>query len=186
VSTTTESAPANRTWKIALVVAIVLGPSLGVLGSAWAQQTFPDVPPNHTFFEEIEWGAAHGIINGFNNGTFRPNDPVTRGASAAFLSHYNDAIHTVTSTTDPGENNTFFHSTPCPAGERAIGGAGQTSATNLFITDITMSNTYGVRWESDNNSAVNPSSLRVTAVCAPDSVANPMANTGKPSIDKDR
>lgn len=48
-------------------------------------QTFPDVPPTHLFYGDIEWMAAEGITKGHNDGTFRPGDVVTRGQMAAFL-----------------------------------------------------------------------------------------------------
>ena len=47
--------------------------------------TFIDVPPSHPFFTEIEALAASGITTGYNDGTFRPSDNVTRMAMAAFL-----------------------------------------------------------------------------------------------------
>ena len=48
-------------------------------------QTFPDVPPTHTFYADIEWMAAQRITRGQNDGTFRPSAYVTRGQMAAFL-----------------------------------------------------------------------------------------------------
>jgi hypothetical protein len=166
----------NRKWKIALVAVLVTAPLLGAVGGAWAAQTFPDVPPNHTFYKEVEWGAAHNIINGDTNGKFGPNDNVTRGASAAFLSHYNDAIHTVTSQFDPGSGLSFQRAATCPVGQRAIGGAGFQSEQDLFITDTILSGRqFSVRWETENNVQIDPTVLTVTAVCAPDSVANPVA-----------
>jgi len=50
-----------------------------------AQPTFPDVPIDHPFFTEIELLAASGITTGYDDGTFRPSDNVTRMAMSAFL-----------------------------------------------------------------------------------------------------
>jgi CSLREA domain-containing protein len=50
-----------------------------------AVATFPDVPPSHPFFLEVEWAAATGITTGFDDGTFRPNESVTRQSMSAFL-----------------------------------------------------------------------------------------------------
>jgi len=47
--------------------------------------TFPDVPFSHPFAREVEWMAAAGVSNGYHDGTWRPSDPVTRQAMAAFL-----------------------------------------------------------------------------------------------------
>ncbi|MDZ7731841.1 MAG: S-layer homology domain-containing protein [Acidimicrobiia bacterium] len=48
-------------------------------------QTFVDVGPDHTFYGEIEWAAAEGLVNGFADGTYRSVRPVTRQALAAML-----------------------------------------------------------------------------------------------------
>lgn len=50
-----------------------------------ARQTFRDVTPVTQFYKEIEWAAARGITRGYGDGTFRPLDPITRDAMAAFL-----------------------------------------------------------------------------------------------------
>ena len=46
---------------------------------------FSDVPLGHPFYADIEWMASSGVADGFPDGTFRPNDPVSRRAMAAFL-----------------------------------------------------------------------------------------------------
>lgn len=68
------------------------------LGGAWlnyhlqvspapAVATFPnDVPTTHDFFRYIEALAAAGITAGTGPGTFGPDDAVTRGQMAVFLS----------------------------------------------------------------------------------------------------
>lgn len=49
------------------------------------RQTFGDVAPSHTFYNYIENLYALGITTGFNDGTFRPDEPITRGAMAKFI-----------------------------------------------------------------------------------------------------
>jgi hypothetical protein len=44
-----------------------------------------DVGPDHPFVEAIGWMAAHGISQGYADGTFRPGAPVTRRAMVPFL-----------------------------------------------------------------------------------------------------
>jgi hypothetical protein len=52
-----------------------------------AVATFPvDVPTNHPFFRYIEALAEAGITAGTGPGAFSPDDPVTRGQMAVFLS----------------------------------------------------------------------------------------------------
>ena len=47
--------------------------------------TFSDVPVGAPFFQEIEALADSGITSGFQDGTFRPNQYVSRAAVAAWL-----------------------------------------------------------------------------------------------------
>jgi len=55
-----------------------------VIGSHWTildpqTPTFSDVPRGSTFYKYIETAVAHGIINGYADGTFRPNANATPG-----------------------------------------------------------------------------------------------------------
>jgi hypothetical protein len=52
--------------------------------------SFSDVPLSHPFYKEIEWLAEVGITGGFNDGTFKPSQAVSRQAMAAFLHRYDD------------------------------------------------------------------------------------------------
>jgi glucose/arabinose dehydrogenase len=46
---------------------------------------FVDVLGTHPFYDDIAWMVDNGIATGYSDGTFRPNDGVTRQAMAAFL-----------------------------------------------------------------------------------------------------
>lgn len=46
---------------------------------------FPDVPTNDEFYRTISWLSSSGITAGYSDGTYKKNNPVTRGAMAAFL-----------------------------------------------------------------------------------------------------
>jgi Tol biopolymer transport system component len=49
-------------------------------------QTFTDVPPSSTFFDEISWMASAGISTGFQPGpTYKPSQAVSRAAMSAFM-----------------------------------------------------------------------------------------------------
>jgi hypothetical protein len=55
-----------------------------VLAEEWtqicpAQNTFSDVPFDNPFYCFVETAVEHGIINGYADGTFRPNNNATRG-----------------------------------------------------------------------------------------------------------
>jgi hypothetical protein len=59
------------------------------------RQTFSDVPPGSPFWVFVERVAAHGVVGGYSDGTFRPGATVTRGQVAKFVANaagYADAI----------------------------------------------------------------------------------------------
>ena len=65
--------------------AIMIGRALGLDGRQ-RDTTFSDVKANQVASGYIASAAARGIIQGYPNGTFRPNETVTRGQMAIFLS----------------------------------------------------------------------------------------------------
>ena len=50
-----------------------------------AKSRFKDVPTSHPFYKEISWLAATGITTGWDDGTFRPDENISRAAMGAFL-----------------------------------------------------------------------------------------------------
>ena len=52
---------------------------------------FPDVPVDHPFCKEIKWMVDNNITTGFEDGTYRPSEAVTRQAMSAFLSRLAEA-----------------------------------------------------------------------------------------------
>jgi hypothetical protein len=48
---------------------------------------FSDVDENNTFYQSIRCLACRGIISGYSDGTFRPNNQVTRGQLAKIVSN---------------------------------------------------------------------------------------------------
>ena len=49
------------------------------------QAPFTDVTSKSPFYREIAWFKAQKITTGWPDGTFRPHEPVTREATAAFV-----------------------------------------------------------------------------------------------------
>lgn len=47
--------------------------------------TFTDVPKNHPFYAQIETAFAADVADGYADGTFRPNNAMTRGAAAVMI-----------------------------------------------------------------------------------------------------
>lgn len=56
-----------------------------VASTAIPTARFSDVPADHAFAEEIGWIAATGIAAGYDDGSFRPGQPVTRQSMSAFM-----------------------------------------------------------------------------------------------------
>lgn len=67
------------------VIAGAAAPLVVVQAPAQAQVTFSDLAPEYWAKSFIQELANRGIISGFPDGTFRPNDPVTRAQYAAMV-----------------------------------------------------------------------------------------------------
>ena len=50
-------------------------------------RTFSDVPPNSTFYSSIVCLVCRGIVSGYQDGTFRPGNSVTRGQIAKMVAN---------------------------------------------------------------------------------------------------
>jgi len=53
-----------------------------------ADNPFTDVPAGQWYTNAVIWAAANGIVSGFGDGTFRPNEPATRAQAAVMLCGY--------------------------------------------------------------------------------------------------
>ena len=49
---------------------------------------FADVPAGQWYTNAISWASANGVVSGYGNGMFGPNDPITREQMAAILYRY--------------------------------------------------------------------------------------------------
>ena len=50
-----------------------------------ATPRFSDVPPTHPFYRCIETAAAHEVVGGYADGTFRPDNSATRAQVSKIL-----------------------------------------------------------------------------------------------------
>jgi len=64
---------------------------------------FTDIGPGNQYYEAIQWAATHGIVTGWQDGTYRPHAPITRDAMAAYLARWGKVPVTVT--TNWGNSN---------------------------------------------------------------------------------
>ena len=53
-----------------------------------ADVDYPDVDENAAYAGAVRWAAGEGIVNGYDNGLFAPEDPATREQTAAVLYRY--------------------------------------------------------------------------------------------------
>lgn len=51
---------------------------------------FPDVPEGQWYTSAVIWTAQNGIVSGYDNGKFGPNDKITREQMAVILKGYSD------------------------------------------------------------------------------------------------
>jgi hypothetical protein len=72
--------------------------------------TFTDVPPGSTFYPYIHCLACLGIVSGYPDGTFRPNNNVTRGQLSKIVSQAAGFNETVSGQTfeDVAPGSTFY------------------------------------------------------------------------------
>lgn len=65
---------------------------------------FADVPDGTWYTEAVSWAAEQGLVLGYGDGRFGPNDPITRGQLAAILRQYGGEEGAVgVDTASPGE-----------------------------------------------------------------------------------
>ncbi|WP_085522171.1 N-acetylmuramoyl-L-alanine amidase [Tuberibacillus sp. Marseille-P3662] len=85
--------------------------SLGLFQqTAAATPNFPDVPDNYRAAEEINYLFNQGIIEGFRNGTFHPNEEVTRADAAVMIGKALNLDGTKQSTKFPDVAKDFYAS----------------------------------------------------------------------------
>lgn len=78
--------------------------------TAPATPKFTDVPTGHPFYKEISWLASTGITTGWSDGTFRPGQPISRDAMAAFMYRFacEPFFHNGQDFRDVSQNRSFF------------------------------------------------------------------------------
>lgn len=70
---------------VALMLACFAAPANAAEAGA-PTHAFPDVEPSDYFFDAVESLSAEGILSGYEDGTYRPNQPVTREQAAKIIS----------------------------------------------------------------------------------------------------
>jgi len=99
----TEFAPSVTMTRAMFVT--VLGRMDGVDIRYFAGNSFTDVVPGEWYAEYVEWAATYGIVQGYGNGIFGINDPITVEQAAVILARY--AAYIGVSTASTGTLNSF-------------------------------------------------------------------------------
>jgi hypothetical protein len=86
--------------------------------------TFSDVPTSNTFYSYVRCLACRGIISGYDDGTFRPNNDITRGQLSKIVANSAGFNEPVTSQTfeDVAPGSTFYPYIERMASRGIIGG----------------------------------------------------------------
>jgi hypothetical protein len=86
--------------------------------------TFDDVPPNHTFYNDIRCLACRGVLGGYADGTFRPGNDITRGQISKVVSNAAGFSEPVGGQTyeDVPPSNTFYEWIERLSGRGIMGG----------------------------------------------------------------
>jgi len=75
----------RRLTLIISIAAMTISVLALTLGVAYASYMFPDVSDNNAHSDNITWAAQNGVVNGYDNGNFGPNDNITRGQATTML-----------------------------------------------------------------------------------------------------
>lgn len=80
-----------------------------------SQKTFPDVPANSYYASAIQAAYSLGIVDGYSDGTFRPDAPLTRAAACAILYRAMQAVGWSIGTENTGLLNAYADGSSVPA-----------------------------------------------------------------------
>ena len=79
--------------KIIYSIGLIFLGSVATLSIVYARSTrkrFPDVRRSAYYYDAVREMNSRGIIKGYQNGKFGPNDPVTRAQLMTILKRYDD------------------------------------------------------------------------------------------------
>ena len=90
-------------------------------------QFFSDVAPSNPFYQYVQTAHNAGVINGYSDGTFRPDNPVSRGASAKIIVkafNYSENLSNAPHFTDVPATHDFYTYIETAFNRGLIGGYG--------------------------------------------------------------
>jgi len=93
VSDSPKTFEPNSTLTRAMLVTVLMRHQTTLVGTTEKgsfKGRFTDVKDGKWYTEAVEWAAENGYINGYPDGTFRPNAPVTREEAVTILGRYHN------------------------------------------------------------------------------------------------
>ncbi len=112
---------------------VLFGFSLGLLATAGASSlgssVFPDVPSGSYFDAAVGEMYAEGIITGYQNGKFGPNDFVTRGQVAVMMQRLKNDLTGVPVSSAPSSRRSISSSSASSADESESASSSASTAT---------------------------------------------------------
>ena len=82
-------------FKITLIITVVVlvGAATWVgIAAAQSTQRFNDVPADHPAHAAVEWAAGTGLTTGYDDGTFKPERPLSKRHAVVFMERFYDEI----------------------------------------------------------------------------------------------
>lgn len=164
----------RKTPVFSVVAALLLGGGLFLGGAASAGHVFNDTPP--WIHDHAAWLAANGVASGFPDGSFRPDDNISRGQAAYWFGNYNDAIELVLA--GKSYTNTVFDfvDIDCPGDMRAVAGGGRADGLDLSASYPISNAIDGPGWQIEFRSpdgTPKSGGISAHALCIPATVNSP-------------
>lgn len=75
----------KKYWKGIITIVVVIAVGIGTMVGVSAANPFSDVPNNTWYTNSVLYCYEKGYVGGYPNGSFRPNQPVTRAELAVIL-----------------------------------------------------------------------------------------------------
>jgi hypothetical protein len=169
-----------RLLVVVVVVAIVAAISATLATAALAGDVvYSDVRVGHPFFEEIDFVTDSGIAEGFPDGTYRPGQPVSRQAMAAFLQRA-QAYRVIAESASASNVASISTTVVCDRADHVAisGGAIYQGPGRAFIATSgpSFGNGWGVTMATDDG-VLRSMTMTAFAVCVPGSRTQPEAAT---------
>jgi len=82
----------KKTVFLVAMVTAIISSAFTVFAMGMGGFTFPDVDENAYYADSVYKMQERGVISGYDNGNFGPNDSVTRGQVVTMLDRYDQSL----------------------------------------------------------------------------------------------